>query len=385
MTMDDPPLPISTKPPPPPTPPSISGWAPSPESQSSQLSLYHPPRNDFALAAFNTPQSLDRLVQALAQHDLEEAFRSLRVRAIPLDYRALGFGLDAMELTQLPRRASGGETITSHAREMTPTEPTAQIIRLDDTDSDGTATEVVKKKKKPRKKRKDKNLISQEATNRSDGSQEVEGVEANLIVAEEGWSSASSGSTTPPAPKNPLPDVQVPEIRVEEVVSTDEEGSYIPPEPHNQFVGSSYSSTMALTPPPSPPSGSAAVPIDSVIEDLPPIRLPESGLPTPPLSAAIPDAPLIKILYPSPTQSWDSGITAASNHPLDKSWTLYFSDTSEKLRQARKTASPVATAEQYSTGLFTLFNASDLEDLIGGWKALRRRIATSKNRIIEPL
>lgn len=73
------------------------------------------------------------------------------------------------------------------------------------------------------------------------------------------------------------------------------------------------------------------------------------------------------------------------------SWTLLFSNTSEKAKSvaARQVSVisglPTATAEAYSHGLVTLFTASNLHDLFGCYKALRRKIATAKHRPIEPV
>ncbi|ODN83288.1 hypothetical protein L202_01459 [Cryptococcus amylolentus CBS 6039] len=64
-------------------------------------------------------------------------------------------------------------------------------------------------------------------------------------------------------------------------------------------------------------------------------------------------------------------------HPLDRLWTLYFSDSSEKAQSQQ-------SAREYDSGLVKVFHAACIEDLFGSWKALRRAIANSKGREIEP-
>ena len=75
-----------------------------------------------------------------------------------------------------------------------------------------------------------------------------------------------------------------------------------------------------------------------------------------------------------------------SLHQLDHAWTLYYSSTSSSssvnigqppLRAKYK------GADEYSDGLFRIFTHSNLEDIFGSWKALRRKIATKKGRPIE--
>ncbi|WVQ71803.1 hypothetical protein IAR50_001345 [Cryptococcus sp. DSM 104548] len=64
-------------------------------------------------------------------------------------------------------------------------------------------------------------------------------------------------------------------------------------------------------------------------------------------------------------------------HLLARPWTLYFSDSSEK-------AASQQSAREYDSGLIKVFSAACVEDLLGSWKALRRAIAYSKGRDIEP-
>lgn len=68
--------------------------------------------------------------------------------------------------------------------------------------------------------------------------------------------------------------------------------------------------------------------------------------------------------------------------PLERSWTMYFSDTSEKGQHKHRLH--LQSAHEYNSGLVTVFNASNLEEFFGGWKALRRVIAETKGRDIEP-
>ena len=94
---------------------------------------------------------------------------------------------------------------------------------------------------------------------------------------------------------------------------------------------------------------------------------PDSRPISPPLT------PVPRTLLPSPDDV----------HPLDKSWTLSFRGAG-KSRQSNK-AAPSSSAEAYSHGLFTIFTASTVEDLLGNWKAFRRRIASARGRAIEPI
>ncbi|KAL7424170.1 hypothetical protein Q5752_001756 [Cryptotrichosporon argae] len=83
-----------------------------------------------------------------------------------------------------------------------------------------------------------------------------------------------------------------------------------------------------------------------------------------------------------PADSLVQSLSPPTVHPLSDAWSLYFSDTS-----AAKAPRSVAEtgAERYEHGLIELFKADSLESLFGGWKALRRRIATTKKRAIEPI
>ncbi|KAK8869619.1 hypothetical protein IAR55_000186 [Kwoniella newhampshirensis] len=112
---------------------------------------------------------------------------------------------------------------------------------------------------------------------------------------------------------------------------------------------------------------------------------------TPPPDTTLPAAadptssptPVIHVIPASPTR------VNVTLHPLIQSWTLYFSDTSKKTQESHKPSTvplPVGltSTSDYSSGLVTLFSASTVEDLLGSWKALRRGIAASKRRSIEP-
>lgn len=152
----------------------------------------------------------------------------------------------------------------------------------------------------------------------------------------------------------------------------------------SKFVNQTPSFTMALTPPPSPPlaqvDNDLEVDYPARTDFVPPF---DTGLPTPPPTAAVLTTPEIRLVHPSPPRQTPD--LAADIHPLDKSWTLFFSDTSDKSRHARRVSTPLASANAYSSGLFTIFTASTLEDLLGGWKALRRSISVSKKRPIEEI
>ncbi|OCF36619.1 hypothetical protein I317_00642 [Kwoniella heveanensis CBS 569] len=108
-----------------------------------------------------------------------------------------------------------------------------------------------------------------------------------------------------------------------------------------------------------------------------------------------PLTPLIVMQIPSITFA-DPTTPLADVHPLSKGWTMYFSDTSSggssRHQRILSPLNPLAgqthlppSAMDYSSNLVTVFSADTLEDLFGGWKAFRRKIALSKGRVIEPL
>ncbi|WVQ78578.1 hypothetical protein IAT38_000664 [Cryptococcus sp. DSM 104549] len=66
---------------------------------------------------------------------------------------------------------------------------------------------------------------------------------------------------------------------------------------------------------------------------------------------------------------------APNQHFLSHKWTLYYSGPPEKGHTSMK---------QYNSGLVQCFSGRTLEDVFGGWKALRRAIAVSRGRDIEP-
>ncbi|WWC60919.1 uncharacterized protein I303_103495 [Kwoniella dejecticola CBS 10117] len=117
-------------------------------------------------------------------------------------------------------------------------------------------------------------------------------------------------------------------------------------------------------------------------------HLPKPVQPILPPSMVVPPAmpsPVPSITLNTPTIPYFS----SSIYPLNNSWTLYYSNTSHQ----RKVSAPIPVpalgfhpnAVDYSSHLFTIFSANNLEDLFGSWKALRRSIARSKGRNIEPL
>nr|ODN87893.1 hypothetical protein L203_03097 [Cryptococcus depauperatus CBS 7841] len=65
--------------------------------------------------------------------------------------------------------------------------------------------------------------------------------------------------------------------------------------------------------------------------------------------------------------------------PLERSWTMYYSDSSDKLKAKANWQS----AHDYNSALLTVFHGKTIEDILGSWKAVRRAIAESKGRIIE--
>ena len=97
------------------------------------------------------------------------------------------------------------------------------------------------------------------------------------------------------------------------------------------------------------------------------------------------------------TYNSDASIGPYDRHiPLSQAWNLYFSDTDKHRLQQRADAmaqmSPGAEhnssgrasqASSYSSGLHELFESSDIADLFGKWKALRRQVADISGRPIE--
>ncbi|ORY28279.1 translation initiation factor eIF 4e-like domain-containing protein [Naematelia encephala] len=82
----------------------------------------------------------------------------------------------------------------------------------------------------------------------------------------------------------------------------------------------------------------------------------------------------------------DSPPSSERAYPLQDSWCLWFSDTSDtRMRQTRRhVESPSPSADVYSHGLCKIFTTGDLQHFAGTWKALRRRIAERQGRDIEP-
>lgn len=74
-------------------------------------------------------------------------------------------------------------------------------------------------------------------------------------------------------------------------------------------------------------------------------------------------------------------------HPLSQTWTLSFADTADKGKSPLTSGkpSPSPSAEEFSHGIIRIFTASTVEDLLGSWKAFRRRIAEVKGRDIEDI
>jgi hypothetical protein len=89
--------------------------------------------------------------------------------------------------------------------------------------------------------------------------------------------------------------------------------------------------------------------------------------------------------------------------PLARVWVLYYSSTgfepataraplgqppnfaSDPMVQVLVQGGRMKGAEEFSHGLFELFRCATVEDFIGTWKALRRKIAHAKGRPIEPV
>ena len=395
----------------PPLPPSITGW--SPPDSPDLPPLYENPPNDFALAAFQTPQQLDRLISALDHHDFQETFgfrleQGTRLHKITSDTVRTMSGPTDLPRTQSPPRNKADDEI---ALETQSSIPSATDVKLEDTESDGSATATPapatggKKKKRIKKKKKDK---GKEMTPPIEiGSEEfkAEKEETSLPVADDIPFELETSETIPDTPRAFTPIIPPPHLIVDiestqytpgspEVLVTDEHEMVSSAEAESSEISSKFVSRippidMPLTPPLSPVTEDSIT--DSItdpttdqairIEITPPQEL---ILPMPPITVPVPAPPITRPSFPSDTERPPPRIDDPA-HPLDTPWTILFSDTSDKGRQARRVTFPVTSAEEYSHGLFTIFTASTLEDLLGGWKALRRRIAASKGRVIEPL
>lgn len=464
-----------SSPPPPemasaPTSPTITGWSPPPSPPDvEEPPLFETPSNDLALAAFQTPQQLDRLVRALSQHDMQQNLDpqfngNVKVHLISPDTFFLTPGPGEWRIPSPPlqrRITSPGGT----PPEQSPA-PFTSIEKLEDTESDGDVTPTpantapAKKKKKTKRKKKDKGKAVQkegEDAAEDDRMDVDENMDVDEPEVQAGWPTADetggpsfiilNSPETPralspispspfpsvlePSPERSLPHESqvneyvhlgkivnseagtrveaigrmscldpIPEHRVIQVMTPEppaedlEDKENIPPlqsrDQSSKSVNRNPTLAMTLTPPPSPPNQNIIpelkidypAPTEFVLPDL--VPPPGTDLPTPPSTAPIPEAPLAKLLYPNPQPRTSPRIDDPV-HPLSQTWTLFFSDSSDKARNARKTSSPNTSADEYSSGLLTIFTASTLEDLLGGWKALRRHIASSKKRIIEPV
>ncbi|WVR05381.1 hypothetical protein IAU60_002395 [Kwoniella sp. DSM 27419] len=144
---------------------------------------------------------------------------------------------------------------------------------------------------------------------------------------------------------------------------------------------------ISPTPPDSPPAGdvqliattSAVIKVLEPSQDARPLTPP----PEPPVGPVENSANIPFIVISPITTSLLSG-----THPLTDNWTMHFSDTASASRsRQQRTATSLgvsSTSIDYSSHLITVFTAGCLEDFFGAWKALRRAIAYSKGRIIEP-
>ena len=425
------PLPPDTDPPPAPPPgspgdgrfasPDIDGRSlrsSSPIPDPSPLDYDECPQSNYALAAFQTPKTLEVLVHAFDQHDLQIA---LGLRLDP------GMRLHVVSPDKLTRRSSSTSSLEIRSKRRASSddekdtiqvaEPQPRIIKgPDDTETDGDLTptpenpiSIKKKKKKTNKKKKGKekeeewvdtprdvnHVAKDEAAQREELSVEMGSPAADETAPSSPLVTSLDSPDTPIAQLPLTPpsestqfelDVQYPSER--RLVDTiPEEKDILPVEPtlsdlSIKFVTHVLSLAMTLTPPSSPPTEPSpvqlAVEYPAPTNFVPPI---EPSLPTPLTSASLLNVILSQTRISSPVQRQTAEIHDTV-HLLDKTWTLYFSDTSDKSRQARKISA--SSAEDYSTGLFTIFTASTLEDVFGGWKALRRRIASSKRFWIEP-
>ena len=376
-------------------------------------------RSDCALAAFQTPETLEVLVHALDQHDFQIALGlrldpGMRLRVVSTDAMRRRSS-SSSSLGLLSQQPTNSDEETDRVQVVEP--PTGTIEALDDTETDGEATPtpvnpitVKKKKKKNKKKKKEKEEESGDKVTsvKHDAKDEAEQKEGHLV--ETGLPGADENIPASPlvisldSPETPIallpitppseathfePDVHNSSERQMAQTSPEEKSIHpverVPSDPSNKFVSHVLSLAMTLTPPPSPPIEPShiqlAVKYPAPTDFAPPV---EPNLSTPQKSASLLDI-IFSGISTSPPVQQEVATDSDSIHLLDKIWTLYFSDTSDKSRQARKISAQAASAEEYSTGLFTIFTASTLEDVLGGWKALRRCVANSKRCWIEPL
>lgn len=503
---------------PPPTPPLSPTAATSSTSQSAQSSqpsaippiititgydpttpgkLRGPPPEDFALQAFQTPDKLKKLVRALAEHDVREAFRSkgmidyttwvasemgasvigeYDLTGPPEAKRHLRQGTDESNITVRPPLVKVNEDDYASASETERDEPKKE---------EGSSVKKSKKKKKPKKKKgkgvareaeeeegKDReeekeeeevdHILSGVTLGRSvSGGEEPAEVTVDLGVStrsvdpdttlvdpdttlvdagtgspsdmadESRGTSVTSGISiivTPDSPAIPLPAVEAEEAApISPILSAsragslkaDEEGGHEhevavrlpnqqithtvttiashddedkenrpPPVPvnthmrtHSWSVGLSPMAVPPLTPPHSPPTQPPHT-VDSIVHSEKLILFADQP-DTPPQVVTDLQDPVIASAFPEAM-------------PLANSWTLYHSNTGiPPTNQASKfgttgtagvlsAATRNKAAEEYSHGLFRLFNADNVFDLLGTWKALRRKVAHKYGRAIEP-
>ncbi|WWC89753.1 uncharacterized protein L201_004679 [Kwoniella dendrophila CBS 6074] len=230
------------------------------------------------------------------------------------------------------------------------------------------------------------------------------------------YNSSTTNSVTTSATESIDPPVDLPATSA----NFSESGPPLVVEPTTTRPSSSTITMSNLTPPPSPP----ATFIESAgqTQSKPPTvstTEPDAGLgrpltPPPDLDDEEEDGKLVFPAEPSMMASIPSDLKeihapsipsiildprtrpsmfTPSIHPLTDPWTLFFSNTSHQRKNLRPLSplnpafNPLSNhpnAADYSSHLVTLFQAVCLEDLFGSWKALRRAIAKSKNRPIEP-
>ena len=174
------------------SPALITGWSPPDSPPLDPLPLYESLPNDFALAAFQTPRQLDRLVSAINQYDMQQAIGnyldpgiklhvvsadSLRSRAMPSELQSIGF----------PRRTTFGDLPRKY---LEPAITSSTIESLEDTESDGSATptptspRVIKKKKRTKRKKKGKDKAGSGDGGEEDIKIEEDmGIETSLALA----------------------------------------------------------------------------------------------------------------------------------------------------------------------------------------------------------
>ena len=465
------------------------------------------PRKDFAMAAFQNPEKMDKLIRGLKAYDFDQAINQIGLRGgrvITVDpnniQSLIHNGFSSLDEKKVERRKSDLSSSSTEKDEPKLTivgkggkrKPVGEnIVNLDSTDEESKSAEIeevevelgisgVKRsaKKKKNKKKKGKSKVKEEVV--------IVEPEGDDVEEEEDGDKLSAITLPQPAAEIEIPGrTGVESVVIDSALEGKEENplpssTHTSPDLHDASNDTSFTSTAGVSIIITPDSPNISLPavwdtlsIDKQQEELtfeisqpkevkrnPPqikVRLPRQlekkenvqikneGKPepiqevaditeetkvatpengtersvdfsaqignplTPPCSPtlSLPEPPNT-IIDPVPL-AYDEPLTPPQTlnepgpelspseypdaKPLSKAWTLYHSNSSQGglkygqvgIQGVLPVPPPGRTkAEEYSHGLFRLFTATNVVDLLGTWKALRRKIAYKKGRVIEP-